>query len=861
MGGAEGIVGEYEALLCEADADLLAMQVGDFYEFFGEAAHRVHDALGLQLSEKPSGGERYPMAGVPVAEIDRYVAALVDRGYRVAIADQREGPEGIERAVERVVTPGTTLEGEASGHLVALAQEDGRLGVAAIDARGGRARVDRAHAVTDAEDVVEVLESLDLAEVLLGPSVAGHERLEERLDVPVVAGDPDAFGRRGVERVHEHFGEEVGAALGLAGVTVAALGGALGYLERTDASALATVSRLERYRGADAVALDATTLRNLEVLETFHGERDGSLLGVLDHTTTAAGRRHLGEWLRRPTRDVDVLEHRLDAVEALVGAPLARDAIAEALAGTYDLARVATRVARGSAGPRDLGRARDTLRAVPAVRTAVDGDPDLVDSAVDEWLAGAEHGPIPDLASELDAALVDDPPPTASAGGLIRRGYDDALDEAIERHETLEAWFEELPEREAAAHGFDAVELGRTQTAGHFLQLPAAELDRVPDHYDRIGTVSAGVRFRTDELGERERELAAATERRVAMETAAFEALCDEVADAREALAAAGRALAGLDVRLALATHAAANGWTRPAFRDDGVIAIDRGRHPVVEQTTRFVPNDVRFDERRAIHLVTGPNMSGKSTYLRQVALIVLLAQVGSFVPAERAAVSPVDGIFTRVGALDELAEGRSTFMVEMQELARILHHASADSLVVLDEVGRGTATYDGLSLAWAATEFLHNRVRTKALFATHYHELTALADHLEGVCNRHVAVEETDDDVVFLREVRPGASDRSYGIHVADMAGVPAPVVDRATAVLERIREERALEARGRDRGTTQVVFDLDAGDLRTADDPAIGPDAEAILEAIESLDLARERPIDLLERIRDWQRRLDGA
>ncbi|MFC6754942.1 DNA mismatch repair protein MutS, partial [Halorubrum tibetense] len=434
-----------------------------------------------------------------------------------------------------------------------------------------------------------------------------------------------------------------------------------------------------------------------------------------------------------------------------------------------------------------------------------------------------------DLHDELAAALDDDPPNTKTEGGILRRGYDPELDDLIERHETAIEWIDSLAEREKRRHGLSHVTVDRNKTDGYYIQVGKSVADQVPEQYREIKTLKNSKRFVTDELAERGREILRIEEARGDLEYELFEELRETVAATAELLQDVGRAFAEIDALASLATHAAGNDWTRPTLAEPGTLSIEAGRHPVVERTTDFVPNDLRLDEERGFLIVTGPNMSGKSTYMRQAALIQLLAQAGSFVPARSAEVGVVDGIYTRVGALDELAQGRSTFMVEMQELSNILHSATEESLVILDEVGRGTATYDGISLAWAATEYLHNEVRARTLFATHYHELTTLADHLPRVENVHVAVDERGGDVTFLRTVREGPTDRSYGVHVADLAGVPEPVVARAGDVLNRLREEKAIEAKGGSAaggtGTTQAVFDLSSGSYA---DGADGADEE---------------------------------
>jgi DNA mismatch repair protein MutS len=497
------------------------------------------------------------------------------------------------------------------------------------------------------------------------------------------------------------------------------------------------------------------------------------------------------------------------------------------------------------------------------------------------------------LATTLDEALVADPPGTVTQGGLIRPGYDDDLDAVLEEYDAVAGWLEDLPAREKRRHGITHLTVDRNRTDGYYIQVGNSETDAVPAEYEQIKSLKNSERYTIPELEEREREMLRLEEQRNELEHELFEALCERVADRADLLGAVGRALAEADTLRSLAAHAARNDWTRPTLHEGGALDIEAGCHPVVEQTTEFVPNDLRMDDDRRFLVVTGPNMSGKSTYMRQAALITLLAQVGSFVPARRARVGLVDGIYTRVGALDELAQGRSTFMVEMQELSNILHSATEDSLVILDEVGRGTATYDGISIAWAATEYLHNTVGAKTLFATHYHELTGLADHLERVANVHVAADERDGDVTFLRTVREGPTDRSYGVHVADLAGVPDPVVDRSREVLDRLREEKAIEARGGGGEPVQAVFDLGSGEFRAgesgdaetgapaadaagADSTATaadgsggdstdehrgryGEEATEVLDALAALDVSETPPVELMSRVQEWQRDLE--
>ncbi|OYR46827.1 DNA mismatch repair protein MutS [Halorubrum sp. Ea8] len=852
---ATGIVGEFLDLKAETDADLLAMQCGDFYEFFADDAELVADELDLTVSQKSSHGSSYPMAGVPLSELTPYVKALVERGYRVAVADQYETDDGHAREITRVVTPGTLLEtaDDDARYLAAVVREgdgggasaagetsdeaDGPYGLALADVTTGRFLVTE---VDDESDLRAELYRFDPAEVLPGPRVRNDDRLlgavREDLSGSVSLFDAEAFAPgRAKHAVREQFGRETADSVGIdSDLALRAAGATLGYVEETGAGVLASMTRLTAYGDGDHVDVDATTQRNLELTETMRGDGEGSLFETIDHTVTAAGGRLLREWLTRPRRDRARLDRRLDAVEALASAALARDRLRETLGEAYDLERLAARATSGSAGARELLSMRDTLALVPAMVDAVEGTA-LADSPVAAVLEGLDRDRARALHGELADALADDPPEAKTQGGLLREGYDDELDELIASHEEAKEWLDTLAEREKRRHGLSHVTVDRNKTDGYYIQVGKSVADQVPEGYREIKTLKNSKRFVTDELAEREREVLRLEEARGELEYELFEELRERVAGDAELLQDVGRALAEVDALASLATHAAGNDWTRPELTDERRLDVEAGRHPVVERATDFVPNDLRLDDERGFLIVTGPNMSGKSTYMRQAALIQLLAQAGSFVPARAATVGLVDGIYTRVGALDELAQGRSTFMVEMQELSNILHSATADSLVILDEVGRGTATYDGISIAWAATEYLHNEVRARTLFATHYHELTTLADHLPRVANVHVAVDERDGEVTFLRTVRDGPTNRSYGVHVADLAGVPEPVVGRADEVLDRLREEKAIEAKGSrggvggradgpgsggmgdgagaGEGTKQVVFDLSSG------------------------------------------------
>ncbi|PSQ29835.1 DNA mismatch repair protein MutS [Halobacteriales archaeon SW_6_65_46] len=879
---ADGIVGEYLDLKGEAAADALAMQMGDFYEFFGDDAEFVGEELDLKVSERSSGGESYAMAGVPVDDLTPYLTALVERGYRVAVADQHETEDGHERRIDRVVTPGTLVDptGDDARYLATVARgERAELGLAFLDITTGRFHV----TATEGEDrearALTELYRFTPTEVLPGPELRSDDefldRVRERLDATLTLHATDDFAPgRASHRLREQFGDAADA-IGLdSTATTQAAGAALAYVAETGTGVLASITRLRTYTPDDHVTLDGTTQRNLELTEPIT-DRGVSLFETLDHTETSAGGRLLKQWLGRPIRRRGELEARQQAVDALAADAMGRERLRDSLADAYDLERLASRAVSGSLDAPAMLRVRDTLALLPELAETIESSPRLADSSVADTLDALDHEAARTLHDDLAEAIADDPPSTLTEGGLIRPAYDDELAALVERHEAALDWLDSLAAREREQHGLSHVTVDRNKTDGYYIQVGKSSVEDVPEGYEPVKTLKNSERFTTPELRETERDVIQLEEQRGELEYELFQELREQVAAAAPLCQAVGETLAELDVYASLATHAVRNDWSRPELTDDDVLSVEAGRHPVVEQSVEFVPNDLRLDRERRFLLVTGPNMSGKSTYMRQAGLITLLAQIGSFVPADAATVGLVDGVFTRVGALDELAQGRSTFMVEMQELSNILHSASDDSLVILDEVGRGTATDDGISIAWAATEYLSaaqpNSPSPKVLFATHYHQLTQLADHIDGVENVHVAVDDEREDVTFLRRVEPGATDRSYGIHVAALAGVPGPVVSRAREVLARLREDEAIDVRGRQSGgePTQVTFDLGTGqfDSGAPDGPSdddspestLDSDTAAVLDALRSVDVTETSPVELLGQVQEWQSRLE--
>ncbi|GAA0255919.1 DNA mismatch repair protein MutS [Haladaptatus pallidirubidus] len=886
MTNANGIVGEYLTLKQNIDADFLMMQVGDFYEFFADDAEEAGDLLDLKISQKSVQGCSYPMAGVPVDDLTPYLKQLVERGYRVAVAEQHETEDGYSREITRTVTPGTLLEtNTADARYIAsvVRSADNQYGAAFADITTGHFFVTAIEGENADAELFSEFYRFDPVEILPGPELRNDDRfldeIREQTSGSLSIHEPDSFAPgRATHIMREQFGEELLSSLDLDSATnaeIPAAGAILSYIEQTGVGVRSSMTRLQSYHADDHVELDATTQRNLELTETMHGDAVGSLLDTIDHTVTSQGGRLLKEWLQRPRRSKSMLESRHECVGAFTEAALPREVVRDILNSVFDLERLATKAIYGNATPHDLLRIRDSLDWLPEITETIAAASDLADSPLAEVINRPNDEVVKLLSSELHDALAEEPPRSASEGGVFKQCYHEKLDTLTEQYESATKWIETLDHREKHQHGIKHLQVDRNKTDGYFIQVGKTETSKVPPSYEEIKTLTNSKRYTIEELREREREILRLEEQRGELEEELFTQLCGTIAEHATALQTVGQVFAEVDVLAGLATHVVSNNWICPTLVESDELRIDQGRHPVVEQTTEFVPNSVHMDPDRKLLIVTGPNMSGKSTYMRQTALITLLAQIGSFVPATEARIGIVDGIFTRVGALDELAQGRSTFMVEMQELSNILHSATENSLVILDEVGRGTATYDGISIAWAATEYLHNEVRANTLFATHYHELTILANHLNCVKNVHVAADETNGEVTFLRTVKNGPANRSYGINVAELAGVPVPVTDRAHDVLEKLQADKAIEAKSGESTDTsqQVVFDIGSNQVQTpgetlpetAKDEKLearfGSEAKDVLEAILDAPIDQMAPIEVLKEVQNWKIQLKNS
>src|SRR5262245_49689400 len=797
---------------------ILLFRMGDFYEMFYEDALVASRALELTLTSrsKDANGGGIPMCGVPFHAVDGYIARLVKKGFRVAICDQVEDPRKakgiVKREVVRVVSPGTLtdanyLDAREPAFIMSVAPAGALLGVALIDLSTGEFTAAEYAGADGLQALADELSVLRPREIVAPASQNGNglPHAIAAAGVPTTAVDGWAFETESARRTlldQMRAGGLEGFGLDGHPAAVAAAGALVHHLRGTQKVDLAHVRSISFRQRADALLIDPTTLEHLEIVEGSEGSREGSLLDELDRTITSVGSRLLRAWLLRPLMSLEPIRDRLDAVEELAFKTTERGKFREVIKTVQDLERLVARAALGTAGPRDLVGLKQSLTVVPRVRTLL---AELRAPLTQSLLSSLDD--LTDVRAWIDATLIDEPGALARDGGFTRDGVDKELDELKAISRGGKQVIAEMEERERQRTGIASLKVRYNRVFGYYIEISKSNLHHVPADYHRKQTIAGGERFITPALKEYEEKVLGADERILERELEIFERLRGAVAAEAPRIQATARALAALDVLAALAETAAVNNYTKPHVHDGDELAVLDARHPVVERrgagagsaSGAFVPNDVTLNSSTSqLVILTGPNMGGKSTYLRQTALLSVLAQSGSFVPAREAKVPLVDRIFARVGASDNIARGQSTFMVEMQETANILHTATSRSLVVLDEISRGTATFDGLSLAWAVAEYLatNPKARPKTLFATHYHELTDLADATPGVVNYHVAAREWKDDIIFLRKILPGRSDRSYGIQVARLAGLPAAVIDRARDILTAL--ERDELARG---------------------------------------------------------------
>jgi len=835
---------------------IVLFRLGDFYETFDEDARIASRELEITLTSRSMGKKlRVPMAGVPAHALGNYLARLIRKGHKVAICEQVSDPATsrglVDRDVVRVVTPGTViepslLEQKANNYLAAAVVEDDSAGVAHVDITTG----EFAATQLPADRLALELNRLQPAELLVPEETTPPQGWNE---VTITARSADSFDPEATrERLLRHFGTVTLEPFGCEGLplTVRAAGALLEYLEETQRRALPQLTTLSTYSPESYMTLDPQTVRNLELFQGSQWRSPSlSLLAVLDVTRTAMGGRLLRRWIGQPLMDLEELLHRQEAVSFFHGSGLRRRKAISSLSNVADLERLVNRVRLGTAVPRDLLALKRSLDAVPVLLEL------LVDSQEGlGWLAGGLD-PCRDLVALVERAIEPEPQGDVGQGGVVKDGFSPELDEVRRASRDAREFIAGLERTERGRTGIRSLKVGYNKVFGYYLEVSKANLKQVPSHYIRRQTLVGGERFITPELKEYESLILNASEHIEELERSIYRQVCQQVADRGEPVARLADTVAHIDVFVALAEVASRHGYVRPRLTMDGTIEIKGARHPVVERALppgTFVPNDTRLNigEEQLI-VLTGPNMSGKSTYIRQVALIVLMAQIGSFVPADDATIGLVDRIFTRVGLQDDLATGQSSFMVEMVETATILHQATKRSLVILDEIGRGTSTYDGLAIAQAVVEYLHNhpRLGCKVLFATHYHELTELARVLPRVRNYSIAVAEKEGQVVFLHRIVPGGADRSYGVHVAQLAGLPRAVTSRAWQALRALEEDsRGLPSRRekrRRRPETAPQLPL----LTTAPPP--------VVEELAELDVSNMTPLEAISKLYELQRK----
>jgi DNA mismatch repair protein MutS len=862
---------------------ILFFRMGDFYEMFYEDALLAARTLELTLTSrsKDTNGGGIPMCGVPFHAVDTYIARLVKKGFRVAICDQVEDPRKakgiVKREVVRVVSPGTFtdasyLDAKEPAFLLAVAPADGKgpaaYGVALLDVSTGEFSATEYTGPESLQTLTEELGVLKPREIIVpGDSrsvdaaaaareVAARWPAIAATNLPITCVDAWAFDAEAARRTlldQLHAGGLEGFGLDRHPMAVSAAGALIHYLRTTQKADLAHVRSIAYRQRADALLIDPTTLKHLEIVEGSEGGRPGSLLDELDRTVTSMAGRLLRSWVLRPQLTLGAVQDRLDAVEELAFRATERGKFRDALKTIQDLERLVARAAMGTAGPRDLVGLKLSLAVIPRLRTVL---ADLQAPLVRSLVASLDD--VADVGQLIDSTIIEEPPTLARDGGFTRDGVDPDLDSLRAISRSGKQVIVEMEERERARTGINSLKVRYNRVFGYYIEISKSNLHAVPPDYHRKQTIAGGERFITPALKEYEEKILGADERILELELSLFDTLRNAVAVEAPRIQASARAIATLDVLAALAETAALNNYIKPHVHEGDEMTVTDARHPVVERRTAasgdaFVPNDITLNGSVCqLVILTGPNMGGKSTYLRQTALLCVMAQIGSFVPAREAKIALVDRIFARVGASDNIAKGHSTFMVEMQETANILHSATSRSLVVLDEIGRGTATFDGLSLAWAVAEHLatNPKLRPKTLFATHYHELTDLADATPGVVNFHVAAREWKDDIIFLRKIVPGRSDRSFGIQVARLAGLPLPVIERARAILA------ALERDELTRGGRPSVSGTPADPQRQLGLFQAPPPDDQLRQRLAAIDLDRMTPLEALTLLSELKR-----
>lgn len=778
---------------------ILFFRLGDFYEMFFQDAELASRELDIVLTARDGGAGKVPMCGIPYHAASNYISRLINRGHKIAICEQMEDPREakgiVKREVIRIITPGTVIEDgmldeSQNNYLVAIVEERELSGLAYIDISTGEFKVCEVGEPGIHNQLENELQRLAPAECLL----AEYDNLARQYvdnsgdnNMAISYIDEKALNLESAREIlMEHFQVKSLEGFGLKGYSagIEAAAAIILFLQETQKSALKHLRSLGTYGNDNYLEMDHTTRRNMELSSTIReGRREGSLLDVLDQCSTAMGKRNLKQWIDQPLKNIDKINARLEAVEELKENLVLRSAVREILDGVYDMERLAARIGGEIASPRDLLALKYSITAQAQLKTILEP----VSSRLLQQIAGMDD--LQDIYYTIDQSIDEEAPAGIREGNIIKKGYNQEIDELKQLSHDGSSWLIDFENQEKQKTGMKYLKVGYNKVFGYYIEISKSNLHLVPAHYVRKQTLVNTERFITDELKQYEEKILGARERLFTLEHQVFIQIRESLSLHLERIQQSAANIARLDVLASLAEVAFLNNYQRPLVDNSGVIEIKGGRHPVVEKNlkySRFIPNDLKLPIDKRFAIITGPNMGGKSTYMRQAALLLIMAQMGSFVPADQAHIGIADKLFTRVGASDDLAAGQSTFMVEMVEVANILNNATSDSLIILDEIGRGTSTYDGLSIARAVSEYIHDQIGARTLFATHYHELTTLSDDLPGIFNLSVSVMESGDNVIFLKKVLPGKADRSYGVHVAALAGVPEPVVKRAQAVLK---------------------------------------------------------------------------
>jgi len=826
---------------------IVFFRLGDFYETFDDDAHTTSKELDIVLtSRNVAKGQRVPMAGIPYHAVDNYLSRLIAKGYHVAICEQvgNQPINGlVPREVVRIMTPGTVIEpnllqSDKNNYLACVYIQDDKAGISYVDITTGEFATSQLSG-NDINGLVrgEVLR-INPSEILISAKQALNDLSSHISTLP----DWKFEEGRCRDTLINHFSVSTLDGFGLKdkNLSIKTSGAILQYIQESHPKALSQLNNLHFYSTEDYMHLDPATRRNLELTETIlHGENQGSLLNVLDNTITPMGHRLIRQWINKPLLNINEINFRQECVKHFFDNGIKRKEFRESIKSINDLERLTNRILSGQGLPRDLIAIKDTLNLIPKIRSILINIPNPIISVLEEL------DPCIDELNLINESISDDTPATLQNIGVIKSGYSNELDDVIESSKHARDWIANLENVERQNTGIKNLKVGYNKVFGYYIEISRSHTDQAPENYIRKQTLVNAERYITPEMKEYETLIINAEERIREIENRIFKSICNSLSKSSQKLLHTARSIAILDVFACFAETAIQNNYIKPEILQDPELEINDGRHPVVEKTLRdnkFIPNDAIYEKGENIRIITGPNMSGKSTFLRQIALIVLMAQMGSFVPASSAKIGLVDRIFTRIGAQDEIHAGQSTFMVEMIETANILNHATSRSLLILDEIGRGTSTYDGVSIAWAVVEYIHNHpdLKSRTLFATHYHELTQLPDILPGVRNYNVAVSEAEEQVIFLHKIIKGSADRSYGIHVARLAGIPKPIILRANDILNQLQN------------TSGDVVQIEN---KTNQQMALFPETNPLLERLNKLDLNSMSPIEALTILYEWK------